>query len=99
MTREECLMAISEAFNGVQVWAVVGFWNVHIETEPKKEIILSNWFVSQNIDKDGILPEELTEIIRGIREEDWFVGKDGSQLMCYAFPSGLSASRDIVNPS
>lgn len=97
MTRDECLLAISNAFDGSQVWAVVGFWNIHIETEPKRELVLSNWFVSQNIDKDGVVPEELTEIIKGIRDEDWFVGKNGTLLMCYGFPSGFSAAqRDTV---
>lgn len=95
MTRDECLGAISTAYGGVQVWAVVGFWNVIIETSPKRELILSNWFVHQHIDKDGLLPEEFIENLRATKEKDWFKAEDGSLLKGYGFPSNFgSMARD-----
>ncbi|MDD5581468.1 MAG: hypothetical protein PHY16_19655 [Methylobacter sp.] len=59
MTRDECLLAISNAFSGTCVWAVVGFWNVFVETTPKRELVLSNWFVSQNIEKKRRVPRRI----------------------------------------
>lgn len=91
MTRDECLGAISTAFGGVYVWAFVGFWNVIIETSPKRELVLTNWFVHQNIDKDGLRPEEFVEILRSIKENDWFKAEDGSLLKVYGFPSNLGS--------
>ncbi len=91
MTRDECLGAISAAFDDVQVWAVVGFWNVNIETSPKRELSLTQLFVDQNIDKDGLLPEEFTEAIKSINENDWLKAKDGSLFKIYGYPSDFTS--------
>ena len=89
MTRDECLCAISNAFDGVEVWAVVGSWNIHIETKPRRELILSEFFVKKNIDNDGLSKDEFTEIIKSMKG-DWFKDKDGGLLMAYGFPSNIS---------
>lgn len=92
MTRDECLCAISNAFGGARVWAVVGFWNVIIETTPKRQIVLTEWFVKQNINKDGLLPEEFTEILKSTKDDEWHRDKDGNLLKLYGFPSNFMSS-------
>ncbi len=98
MTREECLIAVSNAFSGASVWAVVGFWNVCIETTPKRELVLSNWFISQNIEKNGLSPEEFTEILQSIKDDEWSKDKNGNLLKSYGFPSNLMSLAKNVFP-
>jgi|GEM_PF-2085913 len=98
MTRDECLVAISTAFGGAHVFAAVGSWNVIIETLPKRELILTDWFVQQNIDKDGLLPEEFTKILRTIKENDWLEVRDGNLRKVFGFPTNLeSMVRDSLH--
>lgn len=77
MTRDECLKAISAAFDGVYVWMIPGFWNIHISTEPKREIMLSDTFTRNNIDQEGISPDKLTNMIKSLDVGDWIETDDG----------------------
>lgn len=85
MTRDECMKIVSAAFNGVQVWAVVGFWDIKIETTPKRTLILSAGWVEKNIQPVGepvmgITPNELQEKLETMTDNQWGREADGSLI-------------------
>lgn len=71
MTREECLRAISEAFDGCTVEASQDYWNVQVYSNPSCEVVLTPAFVEANIDADGISPRELTTRIKNAPAGQW----------------------------
>lgn len=77
MTRDEALKAISAAFGDVETWAAAGYWVVHVETQPKREITLMRRFVDMNILGGAMKPEALTKHIVSIGDGGWAVGADG----------------------
>lgn len=91
MTRDECICAISDVFGGVYTWAVEGFWNIHIETVPKRQLILSDWFVRRNIKREGLTTEEFKEILKSIKDDEWAKEKDGSLMKSFGFPSNVAS--------
>jgi hypothetical protein len=81
MTRDECLGAISAAFGGVKVEAVVGYWNVRIYSVPARELILESSFVAQHVHGDGMTPGELSEYIKIIPDSRWAKHDDGVLML------------------
>ena len=81
MTRDECLGAISAAYNDVFVEAVVGYWDVHITTRPARHIVLTNPFLQNNVVNGGMSPAELTAHIKGITDSSWAKYDNGTLLL------------------
>lgn len=81
MTRDECLCAISDAFNGVRVEAVVGYWNVHVSTTPAREVIITQSFLEKNVHGGGMTKEELTNHIKSIPNSRWAKREDGLMIL------------------
>lgn len=77
MKRDECLAAISEAFNGVKVEAVVGYWNVRIDSDPPRELLLMESFVAKHIKGNGMTRGELRDLIKTIPDSQWTKRSDG----------------------
>ena len=77
------MKAVSAAFGGVPVWAVVGFWDIKIETTPNRTLILSTGWVESNIQPTGntpigITPEDLQEKLEGMTDNHWGREADGN---------------------
>jgi hypothetical protein len=81
MTRDECFAAISRAFDGAKVTAVVGFWNVRVATDPAREIVLSQRFVQANVFDSQMNSNELTEHLKNIPGSRWYAGDYGDLVL------------------
>lgn len=77
MRRDECLTAISEAFDGVKVEAVVGYWNVRINSDPPRQLVLMGSFVAKHIKAEGMTQAELRDQIKSIPDSMWAKQSDG----------------------
>ncbi|MYM92534.1 hypothetical protein [Duganella vulcania] len=53
MTRDECLKAVSGAFNGAYAWATIGSWAITIEAVPERTLVMSAAWVAENIQPVG----------------------------------------------
>ena len=80
MTRDECLAAISNVC-GAKVWAVVGYWNVQIETQPPRTIVLSQRFVEANINGNGMSQGDFEEHLKAIPDSRWATEANGNLLL------------------
>lgn len=81
MTKSECLVAISNAFNGVRADAVDGFWNVYLSTTPAREVIITASFLEENVIGGRMTPEELTSYIKAIPDTRWATQSDGMMML------------------
>lgn len=81
MTKDECLSAVSAAFNGAETWAVVSSWCIHVETAPKRELVLTQRFVENSLADDGMTTTMLTQHITDLPENAWETNADGSKLL------------------
>jgi hypothetical protein len=81
MTRDECLIAVSNAFNGVRAEAAVGFWNVRVSTMPAREVIFSSRFLDENVFGGRMTPAELTDYIKAIPDIRWSTQPDGLMML------------------
>lgn len=81
MTRDECLIAVSNAFNGARAEAVVGFWNVRVSTTPAREVIITSRFLAENVFGGGMTPAELTSHIKAIPDTKWATQPDGLMIL------------------
>jgi hypothetical protein len=81
MTRDECLLAISAVFSNVRTEAIVGYWNVRVDTVPPRELVLTNPFVERNIIGNSMSPDDLTNFVRMIPESRWTVHEDGTKTL------------------
>lgn len=83
MTREDVMLAVNKVF-GVNAWAVVGFWNVHIDTTPKREIIFTADWVRTHIDSETstLTPDELEEQLQMLSGDDWHDNKETGTQFC-----------------
>jgi hypothetical protein len=77
VTRDECLQAISEAFDGVKVEAIVGDWNVRVESVSVRQLLLTNTFVAKHVDGAGMTPEQLSATIKAIPHSGWVRNENG----------------------
>jgi len=77
MTRDECLGAASAAFGGAFAWAKRGYWQIKIETQPMRTIVLSRDFVQKNIFENEMIPDDFLRIIQEIPAEHWSTDEDG----------------------
>ena len=66
MTRDECLSAVSTAFGGAFASAKQGYWQIRIETTPRRTLVLSKDFVQQNIIENRMKAEEFQHRIQEI---------------------------------
>jgi len=71
MTRDECLVAVGEAFDGAEVWAGIDSWTLTVESVPIRKIQLLPSFVKTHIDADGMSPAELTAMVSPQRAGAW----------------------------
>ncbi|WP_116138086.1 hypothetical protein [Trinickia diaoshuihuensis] len=78
MTRDEINVAVNKAF-GVGVWAVVGFWTINIETEPKRQLVLGDALVEQ-LRGGAISPAKFDAMLSDARDAVWTQNKDGSLI-------------------
>lgn len=76
--RNECLLAVCEAFDGADVQASSGLWNFSIATTPKRELAMSPGFVAANIQNPNLTQAALTDHIKSIAKNDWVKNADGS---------------------
>jgi hypothetical protein len=77
------MKAVSAAFDGAEVWAVDGFWDIKIATIPPKTLILSAGWVENNIQPVGsapigITPAELQANLKRMAATDWRREADGN---------------------
>lgn len=80
MTRDECMVAINNVF-GAEAWAVVGYWNIQIKTQPPRTIVLSQRFVETNIDGNGMSQADFEGHLRSIPDSRWATEANGSLLL------------------
>jgi hypothetical protein len=81
MTRDDCLRAISNAFDGARAEAVVGFWNVRLSTSPAREVVITPHFLEKNVVGSGMTPDELTSHIKAIPDASWAKQPDGLMIL------------------
>lgn len=81
MTKDECLMAVSDAFDGARAEAVVGFWNVRVSTTPAREVIFTSRFLNENVLGGRMTPAELTDYIKAIPDTRWATQPDGLMML------------------
>lgn len=81
MTRDECLIAVSNAFDGTRAEAVVGFWNVRVSTMPPREVIFTPRFLNENVLGGRMTPAELTSYIKAIPDSRWAMQPDGLMML------------------
>ena len=80
MTRDEVLLAVNRVF-GAEAWAVAGFWDIKIETTPKRTLMLSTEWVERHINSGTMTVEELEDRLRSISDDQWL--RDNSDnLVC-----------------
>jgi hypothetical protein len=80
MTRDECLHAASAAFDGAQAWAKRGYWQIKIETQPLRTLVLSKDFVQKNIVEDDMNADEFQQMLQNIPSTQWSSDHEGSLL-------------------
>lgn len=80
MTRDECLSAVSTAFDGAFAWAKQGYWQIRIETTPLRTLVLSRDFVQKNIFENRMKAEEFQHLIQEIPFVRWSIDENGSLL-------------------
>ena len=81
MTRDECLIAVSNAFDGALAEARVGFWNVRVSTKPAREVIITSRFLEENVLGGRMTPAELTGYIKAIPDTRWATQPDGLMML------------------
>lgn len=81
MTRDECLIAVSNAFEGARAEASVGFWNVRVSTTPAREVIITSRFLDENVLGGRMTPAELTDYIKAIPDTRWATQPDGLMML------------------
>lgn len=74
------MIAINRVY-GAKAWAVLGYWNIQIETQPPRTIVLSQRFVAANIERNGMSPEDLEAHLKGIPDSRWAIESNGSLLL------------------
>ena len=79
MTRDECFSAISTAYGGSHAWAKVGHWDIKVDSNPPRTIVLAGKFVNDAILGGGMTEDSFTEYLLAIPDSQWV--KDGSQLL------------------
>jgi len=70
MTRDECMVAMNEAF-GAPVVAGSQSWDFMVETKPVKFVTLMKTFVDAHIDSDGMTKEEFLTILSAPDRRHW----------------------------
>ena len=80
MTRDECLGAASTAFGGAFAWAKRGYWQIKIETNPLRTLVLSKDFVQRNIFENEMPPEQFVHVLQTIPAEHWSTDEEGCLL-------------------
>ncbi len=73
MTRDDVLNAVSSAL-GARATAVVGFWNVLVETTPPREVVFTADWVTRCVEgADESAVVKLEERLRNASDEDWLM--------------------------
>jgi hypothetical protein len=85
------MQVVSAAFGDVQVWATVNSWDIKIETTPKRTLVLSDEWVTKNIQPagqpaKGILPDELQEKLATMTENQWARESNGNLVAVLRHP-------------
>lgn len=80
MTRDETLAVASLVF-GVKVWAVVGYWDIKVETVPARTLIFTNDWVERNIESGYLQTDNFEQMLRGIQDSKWLKDSNG-ELHC-----------------
>lgn len=62
MTKDELQVLLSDVY-GANVWSSSGYWNIHIETMPPREIIFTEYFVNKYIGQPGERLDQLREML------------------------------------
>lgn len=76
MTRDEINVAVNKAF-GAGVWAVVGFWTINIDTDPKRQLVLGDALVKKLL-TGAITHTEFEAMLSNARDAVWTQNKDRS---------------------
>lgn len=79
MTRDDVLMAVNAAFDA-RCEASIGFWNVRVETTPKREIVFSADWVVLHVNDSSDQIENLVERLKNIRADQWHEDKTSGTL-------------------
>ena len=74
------MVAINNVY-GAQAWAVVGYWNIQIETQPPRTIVLSQRFVEANVDGKGMSQSDFENHLKAIPESQWATENNGSLFL------------------
>lgn len=81
MTKDDCLGAISGAYGGVPTWVSPGYWNIHVESKPPREIVLTSRFVEANVTGSGMTPDQLTGHLKKIPDTQWGTTPQGGLFL------------------
>ena len=81
MNRDECFIAISNAFDGAHAGASFGFWNVSVSTTPPREVVITSRFLEENVLGGRMTPVELTAYIKAIPDTKWATQPNGLMIL------------------
>lgn len=81
MTSDEILQVVTKVFGGARVSAVVGYWNLSIETVPTRELILGERWV-QKLTNGQMTANEFENVLLGLQDGQWLQGANGT-LTCF----------------
>ncbi|HDR9179359.1 hypothetical protein VI03_25730 [Burkholderia vietnamiensis] len=76
MTRDEILRTVNRAF-GADAWAIVGYWNITIETVPRRQLILTDTWVHK-LTSGEMDPSEFEHMLLGLQDGHWMKAVDGT---------------------
>lgn len=80
MTRDEVLLAVSNAF-GARTTAVVSYWNVRVESNPPREVVFTADWVQRHVDDKPGAVTELEQKLRNVADEEWLTDTRSGSLI------------------
>ena len=80
MDRDECLTAIDEVFDAY-VEAHIDTWDIHVKSDPPRNIVLSKAFVAANITADGLSREDFVDLLRKTPTGAWHKRGNGTLFL------------------
>ncbi len=70
MTRDQCLQAISDAFDGARTWSQPESYQFFVDAAPPRELIFSVNFFAM-IEERKMTAADLTSLVRRIPADNW----------------------------
>lgn len=80
MTRDDVLVAVNKAF-GVRAEAVIGFWNVRIDTTPPREVVFTADWVERHVNDSPESTVALEQMLRNLSDEYWLIDQKTGNLI------------------